>query len=230
MCVTVMLAVRQTLVRKGIRALLEQEEEILVEEEAESGSQCLEKLRQRRDRGKLPCVLLSDLFPPGTDGIRMLKEIRDCLPEVKVLLLSGCGEISCVWEAVKAGVHGYLLKSADPAQLKTAVRVIFDGEKYIQPELEERMKEEFCHSKELLTEREQEILIQTAEGKLNKEIADILHITERTVKNHLSSIFRKIHVSDRTQAAVYAVRNHIVELEDGMEEIYSAEGTLDGRE
>ena len=214
MGIKVMLADGQTLVRKGIRALLEKDGTAEVVEEAEDGLECMEKLSRRKMNKYLPDILILDSGLTGKDSIQVLQEIRNSMPEVSILVLTDCRDTDCVSEAVREGAHGYLPKNVDIDEFIRAVRKVADGGKYIPPE-PDRMPGRECREKiKLLTHREIQILIQVLEGKANKEIADHFKIREQTVKNHLSKIFRKIDVSDRTQAVIFCIKNHLRELGD----------------
>ena len=137
---------------------------------------------------------------------------------VKVLILTVHGEIEYLLKAVDIGVDGYILKDSESSELKKAINAVINGESYIQPKLIPALNNRLVARDvdkdkiDLLTARELEVLIQVANGKLNKEIATSLNISERTVKNHISNIFKKIEVSDRTQAAVFAIKNDIIKL------------------
>ena len=137
---------------------------------------------------------------------------------VKVLILTVHGEIEYLLKAVDIGVDGYILKDSESSELKKAINAVINGESYIQPKLIPALNNRLVARDvdkdkiDLLTARELEVLIQVANGKFNKEIATSLNISERTVKNHISNIFKKIEVADRTQAAVFAIKNDIIKL------------------
>lgn len=213
MSVKVMLVDDHGLVREGVRSLLESDDAIEVIEEAKDGIECLQKLESIK-----PDILLLDINMPNMNGIEVLKKIKELDYSLKVLILTMHNETDLLLKAVDIGANGYIIKDISSLELKKAIEVIMSGESYIQSSLVANMNSglvirnidrEKCES---LTKRELEILIQVAEGMLNKEIAINLDISERTVKNHISNIFKKIDVSDRTQAAVFAIKNSIVEL------------------
>ena len=137
---------------------------------------------------------------------------------MKVLILTVHNEMDYLMKAVDIGVDGYILKDSESAELKKAIRAVRDGENYIQPSLIPTLNNQLVNRDtdkdkiSSLTNRELEVLIQVANGMFNKEIATNLNISERTVKNHISNIFKKIDVSDRTQAAVFAIKNNIIKL------------------
>ena len=155
---------------------------------------------------------------PKKNGIEVLQEIKNKNINVKILILTVHGEIEYLLKAVDIGVDGYILKDSESSELKKAINAVINGESYIQPKLIPALNNRLVARDvdkdkiDLLTARELEVLIQVANGKFNKEIATSLNISERTVKNHISNIFKKIEVSDRTQAAVFAIKNDIIKL------------------
>ncbi len=213
MSIKVMLADDHILIREGIRQLLEFDGSIEVIDEASDGEECLEKLAKSR-----PEVLLLDINMPKKNGIDVLQEIKKKNINVKVLILTVHNEVEYLMKAVDIGVDGYILKDAELSELKKAINSVRDGENYIQPNLIPALNNKLV-SRDMdkdkidsLTKRELEVLIQVANGMFNKEIAISLDISERTVKNHISNIFKKIDVSDRTQAAVFAIKNDLIKL------------------
>lgn len=211
--IKIMLADDHVLIREGIKQLLEFDGTMTVIEQAGDGEECLEKLKKVN-----PDILLLDINMPNVNGIETLEEIKKRNLPVKVLMLTVHSEIEYLIKAVDIGADGYILKDSGSEELKKAIHSILDGESYIQssliPALNSRLVNRDIDKEKIasLTKRECEILIQIASGRFNKEIATTLDITERTVKNHISSIFKKIDVSDRTQAAVFAIRNNMVRL------------------
>lgn len=155
---------------------------------------------------------------PNKNGIEVLEEIKNNDINVKVLILTVHNEVEYLLKAVDIGVDGYILKDSESAELKKAIFSIYNGESYIQasliPSLNYRLANRDLDKEKIdsLTKRELEVLIQVANGMFNKEIAIILNISERTVKNHISNIFKKIEVNDRTQAAVFAIKNNLIKL------------------
>ncbi len=211
--VKVMIADDHVLMREGIKQLLEFDGDIEVISEANDGVECLEKLKTVK-----PDVLLLDINMPNKNGIEVLEKIRGRNLNVKVLILTVHNEVEYLLKAVDIGVDGYLLKDSESAELKKAISAVLNGESYIQPSLipllNSRLIARDVDKQKInsLTKRELEVLIQVANGMFNKEIATALNISERTVKNHISNIFKKIEVSDRTQAAVFVIRNDIIKL------------------
>ena len=211
--IKVMLADDHVLMREGIRQLLEFDGSIEVIGEASDGEECLQKLEKVK-----PDVLLLDINMPKLNGIEVLEEIKRKKINVKVLILTVHNEVDYLIRAVNIGVDGYILKDSESAELKKAIMTVMDGESYIQPKLIPMLNKRLItrdsdkEKLESLTGREKEVLIEVANGMFNKEIATSLHISERTVKNHISNIFKKLDVSDRTQAAVFAIKNDLVKL------------------
>lgn len=211
--IKIMLADDHVLIREGIRQLLEFDGTIEVVAEVNDGEECIELL----DTVK-PELLLLDINMPKKNGIEVLSYIRKNDVPVKVLLLTVHNEIDYLIKAVDLKVDGYIVKDAGSHELKKAIHCIMNNEKYIQPSLIPALNKKLVSrdsdkSKiDSLTNRELEVLIQIANGMFNKEIASTLNISERTVKNHISNIFKKIDVNDRTQAAVFAIKNDIIRL------------------
>ena len=213
MSIKVMLTDDHALMREGIKHLLEFDGSIKVIEEASDGIECLQKLEKIH-----PDILLLDINMPEMNGIEVLEELKRREDPLKVLILTVHSEVEYLVKAVDIGANGYILKDSGSSELKQAIDVIMSGESYIQPSLLPALNSRLINRDvdqdklRTLTKRELEILTQVAGGMFNKEIAVNLNISERTVKNHISNIFRKIDVSDRTQAAVFAIRNNIVKL------------------
>lgn len=214
MSISVMIVDDHKMVREGIRQLLEFDGKIKVIGEAGNGLECLELLNNK----ELPDVLLLDINMPEMNGLEVLQYIRKNKINTKVLILTVHNEIEYLVKAVDMNIDGYILKDSESEVLKNAIFAVCDGEYYIQPELipmlNSRMINRDIDKEKLksLTKREIEVLKAIAAGLLNKEIATNLGISERTVKNHISNIFKKIDVADRTQAAVFAIKNNIVKL------------------
>ena len=201
------------MIREGIKRLLEFDGDIKVIAEAGDGEECLELLKEVN-----PDVLLLDINMPKKNGIEVLEKIREDKLPLKVLMLTVHNEVEYLVKAVDIGVNGYILKDSESAELKKAIESVVSGENYIQPSLIPMLNAKLVSRDtdkdkiDQLTKRELEVLIKVANGMFNKEIAISLNISERTVKNHISNIFKKIQVSDRTQAAVFAIRNDIIKV------------------
>ena len=213
MPINVVIADDHKMVREGIRQLLEFDGKIKVIGEAGNGLECLEFLKK-----DLPNVLLLDINMPEMNGLDVLQHIRKNKIKVKVIILTVHNEIEYLLKANDLNVDGYILKDSESEILKNAIYSVNNGENYIQPELIPLLNSTLIHKDidkekiDSLTKREIEVLKSISAGLLNKEIAINLGISERTVKNHISNIFKKIDVADRTQAAVFAIKNNIVKL------------------
>ena len=213
MSIKVMIADDQILMREGIKQLLEFDGSIDVVGEVSDGEECLAKLPLVR-----PEVLLLDINMPKKNGIEVLQDIKKRNIPVKVLILTVHNEIDYLLKAVDVGVDGYILKDSESSELKRAINAVVQGESYIQPNLIPSLNSRLVSRDsdkekiETLTKRELEVLVKVANGMFNKEIATSLNISERTVKNHISNIFKKIEVNDRTQAAVFAIKNDVLQL------------------
>ena len=213
MSIKVILADDHILMREGIRQLLEFDGSIEVIAEANDGEECIEKLQSVK-----PQILLLDINMPKKNGIEVLQEIKRKNIDIKVLILTVHDEIEYLLKAVDIGVNGYILKDSESAELKKAINVIINGESYIQPKLipalnTRLMARDVDNDKVAsLTSRELEVLIKVANGMFNKEIATSLNISDRSVNNHISYLLKNIGVSDRTQAAVFAIKNDIIKL------------------
>lgn len=214
MSINIVIADDHKMVREGLIQLLEFDSDIRVIGEASDGEECIELLKT-----VVPDVLLLDINMPKYNGIQVLEKLRDLKSDIKVLILTIHNEIEYLIKAVDIGVKGYVLKDSDSNILKQAIYAVYSGESYIQPSLNPQLKDKVnlravrkANQSGILTNRELEVLELVAGGLLNKEIAYTLNISEKTVKNHVSNIFKKINVSDRTQAAVYAIKNNIIDL------------------
>ena len=215
MAVRVLIADDHGVVRQGLRMFLSLDPELEVVGEATNGEEALKLARELA-----PDVVLMDLLMPVMDGISATEAIRRELPDVEVIALTSVLEDASVSGAVKAGAIGYLLKSTEAEELSRAIKAAAAGQVQLAPEAAARLMREVRvpGSPEALTEREAEVLRLLARGKANKQIASSLHVTEKTVKAHVSSILAKLNVTSRTQAALYAVRAGLVSLEELGEE------------
>ena len=211
MAVKVMIVDDHSMIREGLKQLLEMEGEFRVIGEACDGVECIEKLNIIS-----PDILLLDINMPNMNGLEVLRALKEKQIDIKVLVLTVHNEVEYLLKAVDIGVNGYLLKDSESAELKWAILSIVGGEDYIQPSLiptlNAKMIDRNKDSAKIdnLTRREMDVLKLLAVGMYNKEVAEKLGISERTVKNHVSNIFKKINVTDRTQAAVFAIRNNLV--------------------
>lgn len=211
--IKVFLADDHALVREGLRQILEFDGSIEVIAEASNGLECLTLLEYF-----YPDVLLLDINMPVMNGLDVLSRLHERESSPKVILLTVHNEVEYLLRAIEIGANGYVLKDADSSELKNAINLVYSGESYIDasllPELDKHFDVRVSDKDKIqsLTRREFEVLLQIANGLLNKEIANNLDISERTVKNHISNIFKKIDVNDRTQAAVFAIKNDLIKL------------------
>lgn len=211
--IRVLIADDHKMVREGLRRILEFDGEIQVIDEADNGEECIKKIRSSK-----PDIVLLDINMPVMNGIEALQEIRKKKLKTKVIILTVHNEIEYLLRAVDIGIDGYVLKDSDAHELIRAVTSVYEGDKFIQPSLIPLLNSKLiardldAERLEQLSKREIEVLKLVSVGMFNKEIGVELGISERTVKNHLSSIFKKIDSSDRTQAAVFAIRNGLVDI------------------
>ena len=211
MAINVMIADDHSMIREGLKQLLELEGDFKVIAEACDGVECLNKLET-----VTPDILLLDINMPNMNGLEVLQKMKEKRMKIKVLVLTIHSEVEYLLKAVDIGVNGYLLKDSESAELKKAILAVVNGENYIQPSLIPVLNSKMIDRDkdvmkiESLTRRELEVLKNLSIGMYNKEIAEKLDISERTVKNHISNIFKKIEVTDRTQAAVFAIRNNLI--------------------
>lgn len=201
-------------VRQGLRFLLEQQADIEVIGEGKDGAQGVELVTSL-----LPDVVLLDLLMPKMDGITAVREMKRATPSTQIIILTSYYEDDQVFGAIKAGAISYLLKDASPEELVEAVRAAARGEGVLHPMVAARVLREMQQRSPLdwLTARELEVLTLIARGRSNAEIAAELIIGEGTVKTHVSNILTKLHLADRTQAAIYALQQHLVPLKDALE-------------
>ena len=203
--------------RQGLRSILETEEGFRVIGEAATGREAVRYALQTR-----PDVILMDIQMPELDGVAATKTILDEYPAAKVIILTMYRQDRYVFEAIKAGARGYMLKDADANDLISAIRRVAEGETLLNAEMAASILDEFSKVKEVpehpehpiseLTEREAAILRLLAQGASNQEIATDLNVSEKTVRNRLSEIFSKLRLNNRTQAALYALREGIATL------------------
>ena len=213
MAIKIMITDDHSMIREGLKNLLELDGDIEVIAEAVDGEDCLDKLLT-----VTPDVLLLDINMPKMNGLEVLKKLKERKSKVKVLVLTVHNETEYLMKAVEIGINGYVLKDSESAELKKAICAINDGENYIQPSLIPSLNSKMIEKNEdeikieSLTKRELQVLKELSIGKFNRDIAKEMEISERTVKNHISSIFKKLDVTDRTQAAVFAIKNDLIKI------------------
>lgn len=208
-----------TLLRQGLRRMLELYEELEVVGEAADGEEAIKKLEDLQ-----PDVIILDLNMPKLSGLEVVRLVKTKYPAIQLLILTMHEDESYMLEATRAGALGYLLKDVEANMLVQAIRRVAAGEHFIYPTLVGRMVEEFTKmSRQIgefkprnfqprpITTREMEILKLLVRGLTNQEIAAAIYLSEKTIKNHLTSLFRKFAVSDRTQAVLYAIRHKIID-------------------
>jgi DNA-binding NarL/FixJ family response regulator len=201
------------LFRQGIKQILELEKDITVIAQASNGSEAIQLAMEHK-----PDVILMDINMPGTGGLQAIEEIKAENIESRIIVLTIHEDREYLIKTLQMGAEGYVLKDAEPSVLIDAIRSVYLGQSYIQPTMTKELVREFNRltlqarekrGENRLTAREREVLMLIAEGMINKEIASKLYISEKTVKNHVSNIFKKLNVSDRTQAAIYAIKHNI---------------------
>ncbi len=210
--ITVLLVDDHSVVRMGLKAYFNTQADILVVGEAGSGEEAVRMVEQHA-----PDVVLMDLIMPGGDGVEATRRVKKASPRTQVIVLTSYHEDEHIFPAIRAGALSYVLKDIDPDDLAEAVRRAHAGDAVLHPRVAARLVQEMHGSREAnvnpfseLTDRELEVLRQVAAGKNNHEIAEALVISEKTVKSHITNILHKLHLADRTQAAVYAWQAGIV--------------------
>lgn len=221
--IKILIADDHALLRQGIKNVLELESDLVVIGEAADGEETISKAADLA-----PDILLLDINMPRKNGLEVTKSLRESNPDIKVIVLTIHDDESYVVEVIKAGAAGYLLKDVEPGMLVKAIRAVCNGDSFIYPTLAKKLFGEINRQEikkqetakvfercreERLTFREIEVLQLICQGMSNQGIAQKLFLSEKTVKNHLTNIFRKISVTDRTQAVLYALKHKIVELE-----------------
>ena len=210
--IRVLIADDHHVVRRGLMVFLKTQKDIEVIGEAKNGVEAVALAESLQ-----PDIILMDLVMPELDGIGATKRITEKFPNMPVLMLTSFSDRDHVVPAMEAGAVGYQLKDIEPDDLVQAIRQIMQGERIVHPEvttqLEKSEAEEhsLAHKLHPLTPREQDVLAELTKGKSNREIAASLFVTEKTVKTHISNIFTKLEVQDRTQAALYAVKHGLTE-------------------
>jgi len=205
----------QTVVREGLVAILEHYQDIEVAGQADDGLSAVKLARELQ-----PDVILLDMVMPNMDGLATIPKIKECAPKSKILVVTGYAENDRVYQAIKAGALGYILKDATRDQLLTAIRDVSQGRASLQPSIAVKLIQEINHPSESkytaepLTRRELETLRLIARGLSNQEIAAELVVHERTIAKYVSSILDKLQLANRTQAALYALREGISDLKE----------------
>lgn len=204
------------MIRKGLNQMLSMEEGLAIIGEVGHGDEVIEKVLTLK-----PDVVLMDINLPGKNGIELTRELSRKAPEIKVLALSVDGDQYHISQMIRAGASGYILKDANVETLTEAIKTVARGDAYLPPQLLSKVLDEYRRTSVIekkvalpedlkLTPREIEIISHIAHGESNREIAKKLFISEKTVKNHVSNILRKMNLEDRTQVAVYAYRTGLI--------------------
>lgn len=203
-----------TLFRRGVRKMLEAEEDVAVLDEAATGDEALQKTRTL-----MPDVVLMDIKMPGMDGIECTRTLHRELPHVGIVFVTMFENDEFVFRGLQAGGRGYILKDADPDTMLRAIRAVANGESLLGPTIAQKVMRQFAGMDRAqrplvddLTDREVEVLKLVAEGLGNKDIGRRLSISEKTVKNHINNILSKLHLYDRTQATLYAIRTGLAKI------------------
>lgn len=211
MKIKILIADDHHVVRKGLVFFLQTQPDLEIVGEASNGEEALKLATSLQ-----PHIVLMDLSMPVLDGIEATKELKKQAPHIQVMILTSFSDQDHVIPALEAGASGYQLKESDPDELVAAIRKLMNGENQLHPKVTTHLLTRLTKSSEKkvnfidhLTKREKDVLKEIAKGKSNKEIGVALHITEKTVKTHVSNILSKLGVQDRTQAALYAVQHGI---------------------
>ncbi len=211
--ITVLIADDHSLMRQGLKQILELEKQIKVIGQASDGNEVINLVNKYK-----PDVILLDINMPNVNGIDALRRLKDMGVDSKIIMLTIHDDREYLFETLNIGADGYVLKDADSDTLVRAIKDVHEGKSYIEPNLSKLLvnrnnpnncKPDKKSKKDLLTRREYEVISLIAEGLNNRDIADRLFISQKTVKNHVSNIFKKIEVNDRIQAAIFAYKNDI---------------------
>lgn len=215
-CIRVAIVDDQRLIAHGLARILAAQPDIEVVGKAHTGEEAVALCLETE-----PDVVLMDLSMPVMDGVSATRKIRDLLPGTRILILTIHTDDFHVFQGIKAGAQGYILKDCTPEDLVRAIRAVHAGDTIMAQDIAEKMLRTFEGIRDgntdlapRLTERELEVIKALAHGKSNKEIAQTLGISEKTVRNHASNIYKKLHIFDRTQAVIYAIREGLVDVED----------------
>jgi DNA-binding NarL/FixJ family response regulator len=206
----------QRLFARGLSGLVDMLDDVEVVGTAYDGEEALSVCEQTE-----PDVVLMDISMPKMDGISATRRLKDLLPQTAVIILTGHEEDEHIFEGIKAGAQGYLLKDAEIEDLSQAIHTVHSGHTIIAPDLAQKMLATFESGRSggsrlapPLTEREMEVIRALAQGKSDRQIARSLGISEKTVRHHTSNIYRKLHIFDRTQAVLYAIKEGVISVED----------------
>lgn len=216
--IKVILAEDHTIVRKGLRSLLDGEEGIRVVGEAENGKETMRKVAQLR-----PDVVVIDIAMPLLNGLEATRQIKKDFPQVKVLILSVHADEEYIFQTLRAGASGYLLKNAAPNDLVSAIKAAYRDESFLSPSISKKVVKEYIrqaagttgeeNSYEKLTDREREVLQLLAEGRTIKKIADLLYISVKTVQTHRVHLMEKLNINSNAELVQYAIRKGLIKID-----------------
>lgn len=212
--IKILIADDHPVVREGLIAMIRREPDFKVVGEATNGLEALNKAKELK-----PDVILMDLRMPEMDGVEAIRQISAVEPNIKFIILTTYSDDEYIFRGIEVGARAYLLKDAPREDLFKAIRAVYRGESLIQPVVASKVLDRFAELSrqsqapaDALSEREIEVLTLMAKGDANKEIAAQLHITDSTVKTHISSIFQKLNARDRTEAVMQAVKRGIIKI------------------
>jgi two-component system, NarL family, response regulator LiaR len=214
--IRVLIADDHPIVRRGLNITINAQEDMEIIGEASNGEEAVARIAELR-----PDVIIMDLKMPGKDGLAAIKETTEMMPGAQILVLTSFSDDDNVFAAIKAGAVGFLLKDSPPDQLLEAVRAVFRGEGALNPSIARKLMYEIKRPPERhrtdapLTPRELEVLQYIAHGHSNREIAEKMSVSIRTVTTHVGSILDKLHLANRTKAALYAVEQGLVPKQEG---------------
>ena len=212
--IRVLLAEDHTIVRKGLRSLLEDEAAIEVIGEAEDGREAIQKVGQLR-----PDVVVMDITMPALNGLEATRQIKELFPEVKVLILTMHANEEYVFQILRAGASGYVVKQAAVTELVSAIQAVYRGDSFLSPSISSKVIEEYIqqakgvakNSYDKLTNREREVLQLIAEGHSSREIAELLHISAKTVRVHRAHLMDKLDIHSTAGLTRYAIRKGVIQ-------------------
>lgn len=217
--IRVLLADDHTIVRKGLRSLLDNEPGIEVVGEADDGREAVQQVEDLQ-----PDIVVMDIAMPSLNGLEATRLIKQRSPETKVLILTMHADEEYVHQLLRAGVSGYLVKKAAPTELVTAIRAAWQGESFLSPSISRQVIDEYIlraggakeeeDSFDKLTNREREVLQLLAEGHSNRQVAEILSISVKTVETHKSNLMDKLDIQNITELIKYAIRKGVIRLND----------------
>ena len=217
--IRILVADDHTIVRKGLCALLDGHREIEVVAEAENGREAIKKVEQVQ-----PDIVLMDITMPGLNGLETTRQLKKRHPKIKILILTMHDNEEYIFETLRAGASGYLVKRTAPDELISAIHAVNRGESFLSPSISKRVIEGYIRfgqseqeedeAFEKLTDREREVLQLIAEGRVNREIAELLHISIKTVETHRSHIMEKLNIRNIAELTQYAIRKGLISLSD----------------